>query len=109
MKPLLDLNPNDCRWPTTKDKPFLFCGEPKLAGSSYCACHKRMSVSSDQPKRGSAPGGFILPAFKPAPKRHGLRRLHNNPEGLGTGHRTAVDVHMRRSLETATILQEAGE
>lgn len=49
MKPLLDLNPSDCRWPVTDDRPFLFCGEPKAPESSYCACHKRMSVSADQP------------------------------------------------------------
>lgn len=49
MKPLLDLNPNDCRWPVTDDRPFLFCGEPKAGAGSYCACHKRMSVSADQP------------------------------------------------------------
>lgn len=49
MKPLLDLDPNDCRWPVTADKPFLFCGARKAPGSSYCACHKAMSVSADQP------------------------------------------------------------
>lgn len=49
MKPLLDLNPRDCRWPVTADKPFLFCGEPQADGSSYCRCHQRMSVSAEQP------------------------------------------------------------
>lgn len=102
MKTLLDLANNECRWPTTKDKPFLFCGEPKLAGSSYCACHKRMSVSADQPKRGSAPGGFILPKFV----RAGSKKNSGNQNAL-TGHRTPVDVRMRQSMETATILQEA--
>lgn len=49
MKPLLDLDPSDCRWPVTADKPFLFCGAPKAEGSSYCACHRRLSVSAEQP------------------------------------------------------------
>lgn len=91
----------------TDDKPFLFCGEPRAGESSYCACHKRLSVKSDQPK--GVPGGFVLPAFKPTAKRHGLRGRVNNPEGFGSGSQVAVDVRIRRSLETATILQEAAE
>lgn len=102
MKPLLDLNPRDCRWPMTADKPFLFCGEPKADASSYCACHKRLSVKSDQPR--GTPGGFVLPAFA----RAGSKKNPGNPIPL-TGNRTPVDVHIRLSLETATILQEAAE
>lgn len=105
MKTLLDLANNECRWPLTRDKPFRFCAEPKLAGSSYCACHKPMSVRADQPKRGSVPGGFVLPKFV----RAGSRRSAGGEQSALLQHRTPVDVHMRRSLETATILQEAGE
>lgn len=101
MKPLLDLNPRDCRWPMTADKPFLFCGEPKAEGSSYCACHKRLSVKSDQPR--GAPGYDI------GPKRAGLRQNKGNAQSALIQHRTPVDVHIRRSMETATILQEAAE
>lgn len=50
MKSLLDLNKRDCRWPMTDDKPFLFCGEAIVEGSSYCACHRRASLSADQPR-----------------------------------------------------------
>lgn len=107
MKPLLDLANNDCRWPMTADKPFLFCGEPKAETGSYCACHKVMSVSRDQPK--GVPGGFVLfPRAAPA-TRAGLRQNKGNSTSALTGHRTPVDVHMRQSMETATILQEAAE
>lgn len=37
---LLDLGPNSCRYPEG-DGPFLFCGQPRMLGSSYCEhCHK---------------------------------------------------------------------
>jgi GcrA cell cycle regulator len=37
---LLDLNPDSCRYPEG-DGPFLFCGRPRMAGSSYCEhCHE---------------------------------------------------------------------
>jgi GcrA cell cycle regulator len=38
---LLDLEPNDCRYPDPGEGPdFKFCGNPKLAGgSSYCPSH----------------------------------------------------------------------
>jgi hypothetical protein len=39
--PFADLGPNHCRYPIG-DGPFLFCGQPKMEGSSYCAwCHER--------------------------------------------------------------------
>lgn len=49
MKPLLDLDPRDCRWPVTDTKPFMFCAAPRDGESSYCACHRVMSVTPDQP------------------------------------------------------------
>ena len=33
------LKANDCRYPVTADSPFLFCGQQKQGGSSYCAHH----------------------------------------------------------------------
>lgn len=43
MKPrfidLLDLEPNDCRWPIGLELPFKFCACPKKRGSSYCFTH----------------------------------------------------------------------
>lgn len=50
MKPLLDLERGECRWPVTDTKPFLFCSEPQADESSYCACHKAMSLSETQPQ-----------------------------------------------------------
>jgi GcrA cell cycle regulator len=39
---LVNLNPNQCRYPRTIDGATLFCGQPKLEESSYCAsCHQR--------------------------------------------------------------------
>jgi GcrA cell cycle regulator len=36
---LIELEACDCRYPTSDDAPFLFCGHPKQAGSSYCTPH----------------------------------------------------------------------
>lgn len=42
---LLELGNRDCRWPVGGEKAgTLFCGHPQAPGSSYCDCHKRMSV-----------------------------------------------------------------
>lgn len=36
---LLDLMPNDCRYPEGDGPAFTFCGQNKMAGSSYCPGH----------------------------------------------------------------------
>jgi GcrA cell cycle regulator len=41
---LVDLALNDCRYPVTGDAPFLFCGHPKMEGSSYCRPHFGLSL-----------------------------------------------------------------
>jgi hypothetical protein len=89
MKPLLDLEPNDCRWPVTHDRPHLFCGEPKLSGGGYCACHKAMSVAAEQPEpwterrlRGMA-DVFAGGRCKDISKAH------------VTGRRRPVDIHLQ--------------
>ena len=38
---LVDLEPGDCRYPTS-DAPFLFCGHPKQDGSSFCTPHHHL-------------------------------------------------------------------
>lgn len=38
--PLLELRKNDCRYPI--GDPPLFCGHPKVEGSSYCGPHTRL-------------------------------------------------------------------
>jgi GcrA cell cycle regulator len=38
---LIDLEPNDCRYPYGYDV-VTFCGHPKLAGSSYCVPHHHL-------------------------------------------------------------------
>lgn len=37
--PLLELREHHCRWITTDDSPWLFCGRRKVANSSYCGPH----------------------------------------------------------------------
>jgi GcrA cell cycle regulator len=38
---LIDLGPDDCRYPYG-DNQILFCGHPKMAGSSYCVPHHHL-------------------------------------------------------------------
>ena len=42
---LTDLLPGDCRYPYG-DGPFLFCGNPKLEGSSYCGPHDFLTTAN---------------------------------------------------------------
>lgn len=37
--PLLELEPNACRWPVGKPGAGLFCGSAKARGRQYCAEH----------------------------------------------------------------------
>lgn len=99
MKPLLDLAKYDCRWPMTDDKPFLFCGEPQAGESSYCACHKAMSVSPAQPVplRGMA-------LTRLANAFGGGRARALNKAGVERG-REAVDTAMAMTLSTTRLKQ----
>lgn len=51
-KAVMGLEPNHCRWPIgdTRSDSFSFCCARKKDGSSYCAEHHRVSVSTSQPK-----------------------------------------------------------
>jgi len=40
---LLDLEPTGCRYPTTDDAPYLFCGNEQQNGFSYCPSHLVLS------------------------------------------------------------------
>ncbi len=41
---LMDLKPYSCRWPTTDDKPHLFCGHAREGDHTpYCAEHRVMA------------------------------------------------------------------
>jgi GcrA cell cycle regulator len=55
---LIELRPNDCRYPYGGDKDgeaITFCGHPKLPGTSYCAPHFDLTrgdeVSPERPAR----------------------------------------------------------
>ena len=41
-KPLMELGPNQCRWPLWDDEnpERKYCGDPVMEGESYCAHHK---------------------------------------------------------------------
>jgi GcrA cell cycle regulator len=39
----LELEDHHCRWALTNDLPHLFCGHPKVDGSSYCEAHHALS------------------------------------------------------------------
>lgn len=45
MKPLLDLEAPDCKWPIgdPKKADFGFCGERRQPGRPYCAGHCRLA------------------------------------------------------------------
>lgn len=43
MKQLIDLEPNDCRYPMNDGGPYLFCAEAQIEGSSYCPFHQALS------------------------------------------------------------------
>lgn len=56
--PLMNLEPRMCRWPTSVDRPHLFCGRPWTGEfGPYCAAHKARAVAADQPKKKQKPGG----------------------------------------------------
>ncbi len=50
MKALLDLEPEDCRYPFG-DGPIVFCGCPAVAGSSYCLPHKILCTKAPEHHR----------------------------------------------------------
>jgi hypothetical protein len=36
---LMELGPDDCRYPFGDSAPFTFCGDAAIVGSSYCELH----------------------------------------------------------------------
>lgn len=54
---LLELGPEDCRYPYGGDKEgedISFCGHPRCSGSSYCAPHRRLTTGPDTAPRPAA-------------------------------------------------------
>lgn len=37
----------ECRFPTSQDRPFLFCGLPADTGQSYCDCHAAVAYKGN--------------------------------------------------------------
>lgn len=56
---LIELGPNDCRYPYSGDKDgeaITFCGYPKRPGASYCAAHFDLTRGDDaSPERPAGP------------------------------------------------------
>jgi len=46
--PLVDLKPNQCRWPfgDPRDESFGFCGHANIAGLPYCAEHAKVAYQA---------------------------------------------------------------
>ena len=44
MPLLKDLEHDQCRYPITDEKPYLFCGRAKDGDSSYCPRHHKLCV-----------------------------------------------------------------
>lgn len=42
---ILELQPDECRFPVTDETPFLFCGHPQTHDSSYCFHHHKLTHS----------------------------------------------------------------
>ena len=42
---IMELLPNDCRWPSGDRSPFMFCGAPQIEGCSYCEAHALMGFT----------------------------------------------------------------
>jgi GcrA cell cycle regulator len=52
---LIDLEPNDCRYPYGGDaegEPITFCGHPRRKGSSYCPSHFHLTSLPDVDDKG---------------------------------------------------------
>ena len=53
MKSLIDLEPNDCRYPMDqKDEDhnlMMFCANPKTENSSYCLHHTKLTMTERRP------------------------------------------------------------
>ena len=54
---VLDLEPNDCRWPYGDDA-ITFCGGPRMNGSSYCVPHFHLSRGSGTASERAATRGI---------------------------------------------------
>jgi GcrA cell cycle regulator len=49
---ILEIGAGECRYPTTQDSPFLFCGHQQQSESSYCGFHHRLAYQPMQePKK----------------------------------------------------------
>ena len=71
-KRLLDLEPNDCRWPfgEPRSPDFHFCGERQLEGRPYCEHHWSMAFQPARPRHHGQrqPAQHLVIAPPPAAK-----------------------------------------
>lgn len=66
LKTILDLKPDDCRFPfgDPRDESFGFCGRPRVLGGSYCEGHARECFLVPQIQRKG--GVFVFSARRVA-------------------------------------------
>jgi GcrA cell cycle regulator len=65
---LIELGPNDCRYPYGGEKDgeaITFCGHPKVPGSSYCVPHFHLTRGDEVPAE-RAVGSVVLRLVKAA-------------------------------------------
>jgi hypothetical protein len=60
MKPLIDLNQRDCRWPVKYTDQHYFCAKPQTVACPYCAEHAKMAYV---PARGPTKRPYTLSLF----------------------------------------------
>lgn len=46
-KDLIDLTPDDCRFPVTDEPPHAFCGNRAISGEPYCAHHQMVCYNAE--------------------------------------------------------------
>lgn len=67
---LMELEPDDCRYPFGDSAPFTFCGDAALVGSSYCEVHHLLCTKPQEHRR----------SLKETPHFAALLRKRNIPK-----------------------------
>lgn len=81
---LCDLRTNSCRWPLGErwEHVEFFCGEPTVAGGSWCEEHRKRVFSRAVVRGGKTP--MVRQPMSPLPEKH----LMQTKPGAGPGRET---------------------
>lgn len=77
---LMELGPDDCRYPFGDSTPYTFCGDTAIVGSSYCELHHMICTR---------PQGHHL-AMKDKPHYAAAIRKNNIPKCLVVSEREGL-------------------